>query len=274
MNTKSYETHRHEDPDFPIIFHLQERHSQCRDPFLHWHESLELLYFVEGRGIVMDDGVGVSASEGDVVVINSNHLHEIQAETSVCHYYCLIVDKELCDAFRIPAGDLLLNVQAGDEYTRGLFGRIISEMQNKQEYYKQAVKAAALELLIHLARHYVQQEPAAGGSTGKRMAMVKEAVRYIQLNYKEPLTLLELADHVEFSKYYFCRVFREVTGYSAVEYINFLRCQNARKLLKSGSYNVGQSAAINGFQNLSYFSRTYKKQFGRLPSEENEPISI
>ena len=267
MNTKSYEAHRHEDPDFPIIFHLQERNGSSREPFLHWHESLELLYFVEGRGLVMDDGVAVPATEGDLVVINSNHLHEIQAETRVCRYYCLIIDKAFCDAFRIPAGDLQFCGMAQDEYSRGLFDRIITEMQNKQDYYKQAVKSAALEMMIHLSRHYAEQKPAVTGS-GKRMEMVKDAVQYIQMNYKDQLTLDGIAGYTGFSKYYFCRVFREVTGYSAVEYINFLRCQNARKLLKSGSYNVGQSAAMSGFQNLSYFSRMYKRQFGRLPSDE------
>jgi AraC-like DNA-binding protein len=58
------------------------------------------------------------------------------------------------------------------------------------------------------------------------------------------------------------------TGKTLVEYINIVRCEHARELLSSGSFNVGESAEQCGFQDISYFSRIYKKYIGILPSEE------
>ena len=69
-----------------------------------------------------------------------------------------------------------------------------------------------------------------------------------------------------FSKSYICHTFKEVTGQTVLDYVNFLRCNHARSLLASGKYNVGESALQSGFSNLSYFSRTYRRIMGELPS--------
>ena len=55
-----------------------------------------------------------------------------------------------------------------------------------------------------------------------------------------------------------------------MDYLNFLRCSNARRLMASGKYNVSESAAMSGFKSLSYFSRVYRRQMGVLPSAESE----
>ena len=52
-----------------------------------------------------------------------------------------------------------------------------------------------------------------------------------------------------------------------VDYLNFLRCENAQLLLASGRCNVRESAERCGFHNDSYFTRIYKQQIGELPSE-------
>jgi AraC-like DNA-binding protein len=51
-----------------------------------------------------------------------------------------------------------------------------------------------------------------------------------------------------------------------VRYINILRCEHARKMLQNGNYRVEEVAYLCGFDNMSYFSKTYKKYMGCLPS--------
>ncbi|ELP5185316.1 helix-turn-helix transcriptional regulator, partial [Clostridium perfringens] len=70
------------------------------------------------------------------------------------------------------------------------------------------------------------------------------------------------------SKYYTCRTFKEVTGKTILDYINHIRCINARNLILYNGYTISESAYKSGFNNLSYFSKTYKKYMGLLPSEE------
>ena len=70
------------------------------------------------------------------------------------------------------------------------------------------------------------------------------------------------------SKYYFCRAFKQATGQTVTQYINWVRCSHARRLLASGECNVGEAAERCGFHNLSYFTRVYRRQYGRVPSKE------
>ncbi|EOU2011906.1 helix-turn-helix domain-containing protein, partial [Clostridium perfringens] len=53
-----------------------------------------------------------------------------------------------------------------------------------------------------------------------------------------------------------------------LDYINHIRCINARNLILYNGYTISESAYKSGFNNLSYFSKTYKKYMGLLPSEE------
>ena len=54
-----------------------------------------------------------------------------------------------------------------------------------------------------------------------------------------------------------------------MDYVNFARCSQARRLLITGRYNVTEAAQRSGFENLSYFTRTYKRYMGALPSRED-----
>ena len=86
------------------------------------------------------------------------------------------------------------------------------------------------------------------------------------------MTIGEIASHAALSKYYFCREFKKVTGYSVVQYINMTRCRTAEKLLVTGKLTVGEAAAATGYDNLSYFTRTFKTITGHLPGEYKKVI--
>ena len=81
------------------------------------------------------------------------------------------------------------------------------------------------------------------------------------------LTIDEIADEVGLSKYHFSREFKKVTGLTIVSYINIVRCRNAEKLLIKNEYSVHDIAVKCGYENDSYFSKTFKKHMGMLPSE-------
>ena len=265
-----YESHIHKDPDFPIIFHF-DTVRQERPAITHWHENLEIIYFTEGECIVSSDMVQSRASAGDIAVINSGNLHSFRAVNAYCRYYCLIIDKTFCDKFSIDIETHHFSTIVRDKTAQLCFDKIVQEMLEKAPYYKTAVKSGILNLLVFLCRHAViaSSELADMQNSGK-IAMVKASISYIRQHYKEDLTIDTICTSIGFSKYYFCRVFKEITGKTVVDYINFLRCGHAQTLLSSGNYNVSQSAEMSGIHNLSYFSKIYKKQMGISPSQEKQ----
>lgn len=260
-----YELHTAYDADFPLRFHLDEQKKS--KPFnAHWHEHIELLYITDGVCRINGNGVTDSLKSGDTVFFSPNCVHTIEAETDVCKYYCITVDKQFCDNFGIPVGTSQFSFICSDEVSE-YFKRIIELMENTPPYYREEVKAILLRIIIMCYRGY----EALGGNTNSantRNRMVAEAIDYISSHLKEQISIEELCKHVGFTKFYFCRKFKEVTGKTVVEYINLMRCINAKRLIKSGQYNISECAELSGFSNLSYFTKTYRKHMGKKPSEE------
>ena len=271
MQPFPYENVVFSDPELPVIFHLDSLRVD-RSFNIHWHDSLEVLHFVEGEAEVMSDTVRQKISVGEFAVINSNHIHEVRALTPVCRNYCMLADREFCEQLGAPIGELIFRLRVSDDTAREYFDMIVDEMLTRSAYYKPAVRADLGGFLVHLCRHWLESRSFESGRKDNRLDMVKAAIRYIQLHLADDLTVEKISAAAGFSKYYFCRGFKEITGRTVIDYLNYTRCSYARKLLASGRYNVSESAEHSGFSNLSYFAKTYKKYMGELPSQvERKP---
>lgn len=267
----TYENHVYESSDFPIIFHLDTLSAFAGDEWAHWHENIELLFFIEGKANVALNNDIITAEAGQLVVINSATLHRIQAQDSTCKYYCLITDKMLLMQ-RLPfmSEQVNYNTIINDTELEKYFMLIVNEMHEKAENYKFAVKELVILFFCLLGRRYLLNENfndlKISQNTGKKIELVKSVISFIRENYSEDISINEVCNHVGFSVSYMCHVFKEVTGKTIVAYINFVRCSGARRLIKTGRYNISESATLCGFNSLPYFSRTYKEIFGTTPS--------
>lgn len=266
----SYEPHDYKDPDFPIIFHQDKLPDDQEDIPIHWHENIELLYFVEGSAALMIDNTRLTAKKGDIVVINPESLHAIFSDGSRAVYYCLILHKTLYQQLSFLYDDEKFHSLIEDTRMNLYFDSIIDEMGSRRGYYKEAVRQLIALLMISLHRSYqvTEQTSINADISMKKTELVKASLRFIREHYRDPLSVSDICNHLGFSKYYFCHVFKEVTGTTVIEYLNRLRCVHAKNLLVSGKYTVYQAAELSGFHTLSYFSKTYRKVFGKVPSEE------
>ncbi len=264
MPFSSYETLPHADPSFPIIFHLDQLTRLGGGVAAHWHESIELLYCISGTARITADMETQSMCAGEISVINSGTLHYITIEPGCdCQYYCLIVDRSLLS--EVPLENRVFQKQISDPAVQTYYRQIIEEMEKKSPCYKEAVKNWTQLLFIEMYRRYSSQNHLE--SSTHQPEMVKKAILYLRENFRDSVTIDEVCSHAGFSKYYFCRVFKKVTGRSVMEYVNYLRCAHARRLLESGGCNISECAFQSGFSDISYFTKVFKKQTGFLPSQ-------
>ncbi|MGL6174492.1 MAG: AraC family transcriptional regulator [Cellulosilyticaceae bacterium] len=264
-----YENHTHKDPDFHIIFHYQTlTQTAYLNDVMHWHESIELIYVVEGACTVSCGLVPITAQSGEIIVINCNELHSFKPLTSSTSYYCLIIDKSIYDPIYIGLEEVAFTHLITAPTICQNYLHIIEEMTEQLPYYKVSVKAKITDLLINLLRYHIVEDnlsPSFNKSDPK-IIMIKNAISYIRKNFTSNPPLEDICNAIGFSKYYFCRTFKEITNKTVTQYINQLKCQQAQKLLLSGNYTVTEVSELCGFNSLPYFCRIYKRYLGTSPS--------
>ena len=181
-------------------------------------------------------------------------------------FLCLIVDSSFFAANGMDARTLSFQPLIRDGEVLALFDAVAGAYAafDAQRLCAVAdIRWSVLGLLRLLCVRHLAQ-PSQPADTGE--AYVMAAISYIRSHFDSPISLDELARHVGLSKYHLSRRFRAYTGQTIIHTLNLTRCTRAQQLIREG-HSVSAAAAACGFDNLSYFSRTYKKLMGRLPSQ-------
>jgi AraC-like DNA-binding protein/ligand-binding sensor protein len=97
--------------------------------------------------------------------------------------------------------------------------------------------------------------------------MIQRARQYIADNQGEDLSLEMVANAVNTSTFYFCKMFKKATGLTFTEYLGRVRVEKAKNLLLNPHLRISEVAFEVGFQSLSQFNRVFKKIAGRSPTE-------
>lgn len=260
MANYRYETHKIPDPLLPFIYHRQfvvETHAK----FPNWHENIELLQATEGEGYIRCGTECVPFSQGELFIINADTMHSIGTQNRLV-YRCLIVDNSFFTENGIPIHTISFQNVIRDGKLFALFNTIVDAYRDRSEDFRSvlAIRAGVLQLLQALCDGYITPRKDAVSNEH-----TKKAVVYIRRHLSEPLTLDAIADHVGISKYHLAHQFKVFTGKTVVQTVNLMRCTEAQWLMEDGM-SVSAAAASCGFENLSYFTRTFKALMGRLPS--------
>ena len=95
---------------------------------------------------------------------------------------------------------------------------------------------------------------------------MKTVLKYVENHYTEKLTIDDMAELTYYSKSHFMKFFKKTMGTSFTAYLNSYRLTIAARLLLQSDDTILSIAADVGFDNLSYFNRAFKKQYGKTPS--------
>lgn len=264
---KTYERHtndKYANINLPIIFHYDR--VQGRTFYhIHWHENIEILFFDEGTCEVLVDEHIYTVNKNEIAVINSGEIHATRAVMGETCYYCLIINKKLCEQFGFFIDEQqICNVIKNDFLFKKL-DEIKKELSTKSEFYIPSVMSAVLEILTVLYRNH--QFTKTRYEKNKNIEMVKSGISFIKKHLDEQLSIDDIANHTGYSKYYFCRCFKDVTGYTVNTYINREKVENAKEMLANKQFSVSEVSEMCGFSDISYFTKIFKKYTGILPSK-------
>jgi transcriptional regulator GlxA family with amidase domain len=130
----------------------------------------------------------------------------------------------------------------------------------------------ALEVANQMLHHPVRsgdtpQRRTLGQATDLLPSLVRQAIRIIESNVAEPVSVPEIAEKLGLSQRQLERQFKQSVGCTVVQFGLLFRLQHARVLLIATKLSVRDIAAAAGFNTLSHFAHSFGKCFGRRPSD-------
>jgi AraC family transcriptional activator of pobA len=259
---------------YSISKRLSEDHTgELSEP--RWHEQLEIKYMISGTAEITCGPKIFIAEAGDIVLINPCERHAIRAPYGTDPiYHILMADatlglgdtvkklKEIADG-TIRFNNLISENNEVKEILLSLF----RELQTKDSVYELYSFGCAAQLFAALIRSELAPEQTALSDAVRLYAeRLEPAFRLISTDYPLEITLENLADVCGISRYYFCRLYKIVTGKTAMSYINEFRINKAELLLRSTDMPISEITAAVGMPDECYFSRCFKRHKGIPPS--------
>lgn len=268
------------DQNLPVIFHRDHMTVNSGTFQSHWHEKIELLYFIRGEALVKCNSHELSAKEGDLIVVNSNELHQIFSISESIDYYCIIFDIVLFQSRRVDVCEakyinpisqnriLFKNKVENDKDIAKYIYEFVKEYESKEIGYEMAIKATIYQLLVLLLRKHVKLVLTSKeyDTRLKNLKRFNSILEHIDNHYSEKITINQLCSMANISRFHFCRVFKSITGKPLNEYLNSLRVSKAEAMLKDSDITITEVAMACGFDDMNYFSRLFKKLKGASPS--------
>ncbi|WP_053375005.1 response regulator transcription factor [Paenibacillus sp. FJAT-27812] len=185
-----------------------------------------------------------------------------QAHQSSIHPFALKTFMNKCLDY-LPLCDTQITILNAEQYDRNKNN--VLECKSSD-----ALLAIAMEALDGLSLW--KNAPRSLDSSVTKKEIV-DVIRYIELHYRDKITLEMIADHVNFSENYLCRVFRDQMGMSLIHYINNVRMNKAAELIMKGHTYIKEISALVGISDQFYFSRMFKKQFGVSPTDYKSHVT-
>ena len=226
----------------------------------HWHIESELIFAEKGSAEVMTDNNLYSLSEGYCVFIRSGAVHYIKAESDSV-ISVMKIDSQLISAefgMLAPVCPLLERKYEVSE----AFEKIRQEISNGEKYYEVICSGLALALTAEIFRN----EKTSSSEISSGSGAYKKLLRLISERFAD-ITFDEAAEIMCFSKPYFSKYFRRMSGMTFSEYLNIVRVSEAVKMLSKGNMSAGETAVAAGFGTIRSFNRVFKQYTGFTPRE-------
>ncbi|MBP3360369.1 MAG: helix-turn-helix transcriptional regulator [Clostridia bacterium] len=230
------------------------------------YAAYQISVCVDGEGKFVSRNEERSICRGDVFLFSPRVPHE---------YYP--VSKRWQMYFFVFAGDCTENVFRYFDFSEVEVFSVKNDEENKRilelcrilnETGDDYIRSLRIyELMGILARQRRSSPSAAKLDSNERYKKMAPVLDYIRNNYKEPLTLDELAEMIDVSKSYLCRIFRNAYGVTPIKYLQNYRISRAKQLLISTDIKLKYLCREVGFNDISYFCLIFRQYEGMTPEE-------
>lgn len=267
---------------FPLA--IYEDNIAVQEVSWHWHEEFEVGFVTEGNVMIGSGSRKYLLQKGNGFFINSGVIHAVKngnapypaALKSIVFHHNLIggaagsifESEYVLPIFRNPEFPEYI-FRENNPYDANMVAKIAEAWQavyKEETTYPLVARNALSQLFADLISVCVNN-PVSGSVNVIREKRTQSMLAFIHDHYSELVTLQDIANAAFISTSEALRCFRQIVGLSPMQYLKKYRLARAAHLLQDGTYSVSEVCSLCGFQDHSYFTRSFREVYGYTPSK-------
>jgi AraC family transcriptional activator of pobA len=219
------------------------------------------LFFVKPRQIMQFNNLDLE-DNSFIIAVHEDFLigHHLHGEIQKYHYF----NYETNEALHLSLRE--------EENIWELYHKIEAEYNNNMDEYSRDIMLTHIDsILKYSLRYYKRQFINRAVISGKTISKFNEVLAdyYAKglLQEQGLPSVIQIAQELHMSRRYLSDLLKQETGKSAIELIHISLISEAKNLLRKDEQNISEIAYKLGFENLSYFSKLFKRETGFSPNE-------
>ena len=227
------------------------------------YHNYMLFYICDGRLSLRSGSQTMVASAGQVGFLNCHEPHEYHTIGNTEFVWLHLDGSNTADFYQQAVqmhGGFVFDAPYAEQIKNGIY-EIVFAFRNEQTLSEVRLSQKLYTLLTAMVDTASQE----AGQTEENDT-VSKAMHFIQEQYMNPISLLDVATHVNMSQFHFSRLFKKDCGYSPHEYLILTRLNHAKHLLKTTGLPIKVIAQKVGYQNVSSFTNAFTDRVGISPT--------
>ncbi|MED3793444.1 AraC family transcriptional regulator [Niallia alba] len=278
-------------------YRLMDKVETYEDFSYHSHDRYEIYYFHGGECKYLIGDRIYRLQEDDLIIMNGLTLHRAYPEPGIPYERSVIEFssewlRPILNNLNVPEllspfnqlSNTLFHIK--DKEKSAEVKALIKKMAEKLKSSKQEnivenrfqigeLTSMLMQLLFKVFELSKQQLENNSLAESDKNLHVKKMIEWIDSHFCDPITLDDIAHHLNISKYYMSRIFKDVTGYTIMQYIMSCRINRAKYLLEiHPDKSILEVSLASGFEDSSHFSRFFRKQMKLTPTEYRNSKAI
>jgi len=262
--------------NFPIAYYHQTPHSPRYFMQHHWHTQFEIIRIISGEFHLTLDSTTQVFKADDVIFITDGVLHG--GTPYDCIYECVVFDLNILMKDNHACARVIQDIMshkitiathlsARSEQILPIVRSLCHTLSNKNTGYEFMTQGYLFELIGTILQENLYEDSVSDSQTAQRLNSIKDVLAYISENYANNISLESLARIAGMNPKYFCRYFRSMTERTPIDYVNYYRIECACEMLSTKDISIKEAAISCGFNDESYFIKTFHKYKGITPKQ-------
>jgi xylan 1,4-beta-xylosidase len=245
----------------------------------HAHREIELIYMIKGNLQVKVNNKIFQMKSSDFVLVNSNEFHSFQSNEDnlfiVFHFNYFELSSLLAQKNLLFVCNSIEHDHSANKELRTVIENLLTVYMKVNNFSQVEFLEKTYKLISTLRMNYLKnQDHMLLNTTIKGQSdRLTDIIDYIQSNYREPLSLEEVAGIHYLSIPYLSKYFKKQTGKTFSQYLNEIRLAHAVNELVNTSKPITRIALDNGFPNLASFNRVFHESYQLKPVEYRKQMS-